>query len=114
MNFRNLPASLRGCIEHARAERELEFTQARNRLPSFHVPHTSLSEKSPDAIRRLLIKQITAEALKVAHCACVSAKNGELNASDIRVLVETLLKMRCLQLCPDARRDGASDKFHSF
>ena len=110
MNLRKLPTALRACIERGRAERELEFTEARNRLPSFPVPHTSLFEKPADAVRRLLIKQITLEALKVAHCACVSAKNGELNASDIRALVEMLLRIRCLELCPDVR-NGASDKF---
>ena len=109
MNFRNLPASLKACIERARMERELQFTQLKNHLPSLRAPHVT----SRDRLRCILIEQIQAEVLKVAQGACVSVRGGELKASDIRVVVHTLLKMRCSELCPDPG-SGWGDRSYKF
>ena len=110
MNVRDWPESLRQLAEDARTEGEIQFTKAKKHLPDFFLPHTAILQVSSDRIRSLLIEQVKAEVLKVAHGACVCARTGELKARDIRAVVETHLEMRCNHLRP-YRRYGDELRF---
>lgn len=118
MNLRNLPQELREHIAAARLRAERQFREDQKHLPDYneHKIHTP-GQPCPWFVesaqaRRLLISRIMTEVLEVAQEICAFARKGEVRALNIDPVVDKILVMRCIALCPEPHTSG--DRSYEF